>query len=105
MRIILAESSPSAVIAAVPFKSYSVGSSRLSPVHQSDWTSHTAARSIFVLIMYIALWFGCIKFFGLSGMRVSAFITSFTLLNFVVVPLVTQDVYELTINFYWTISM
>lgn len=84
---------------------YSAGSRTLSPLNQANWSTHDFYRPIWILIISAVPWLIFIKYAGVNGARLVAFALSFILIGFVVVPLVTADMYNLSINYYWLFSM
>jgi len=57
------------------------------------------------LAVFTSLWVVLVRKEGLTGLRVAAIITAFTILPFWVVSAVTADMYELTINKLWLYTM
>ncbi len=71
-----------------------------------DWTQKPAFLAPLYLGVFALLWYGLMQKAGArQGLRVAALITSFVLVPFWVVSLVTADAYDLTLSSWWVRSM
>jgi hypothetical protein len=74
--------------------------------HSGDWSNKPWFGAPLYLVIFSCIWFFFVKKEGVyKGLRLAAIVTSFTMAPFWIVSVISADMYELTINSYWLITM